>query len=205
MAREGSRLQSAFCALAPSPLQPWRKQRIYRLARALEPHILLTEGVAHTLFDDYRNHRHSSRGEEEIGWVLLGLRQDGKAIALAALPAGTQREAGVAHVRFNSDAQELASRILRQKDKRLGMLGVVHTHPGSLRHPSAGDFQGDRIWVSRLRGGIGIFGIGTADARAAESQTTPNDHRQFRGELCFSWYALGARATRNTACLCRWK
>lgn len=153
--------------------------------------IVLTEGMADTLFGDYQRHCQSPRGEEEIGWVLLGLRQAEKAFVLAALPAGTQREAGVAHVRFNSDAQELASRILRQKDKRLGILGVVHTHPGSLRHPSEGDFQGDRRWVRQLRGGVGIFGIGTADARATESQNAPPEHRQYRGDLCFSWFALG--------------
>jgi proteasome lid subunit RPN8/RPN11 len=153
--------------------------------------VILSDGVARTLFDDYQNHRRSSRREEEIGWVLLGIRQEDKAFALAALPAGVQREAGVAHVRFNSDAQALASRILRQNDKRLTVIGVVHTHPGSLRHPSEGDLQGDRLWVGQLRG-EGVFGIGTADAREEEASAPPLEkHRQSLGELCFSWYALG--------------
>ena len=52
-------------------------------------------------------------------------------------PAGRDgREAGEAHVRFNSAAQAFASRIVRQGHKQLTLLGVVHTHPGSLRHPS---------------------------------------------------------------------
>src|SRR5580765_192548 len=100
--------------------------------------IVLAEGVARTLFDDYAEHRNSERGDEEIGWILLGLRQEGVAFALASLPAGTQRDAGWAHIRFNSDAQALASRIIRQQDKRLQIIGVVHTHPGSLRAPSDG-------------------------------------------------------------------
>src|SRR5437660_9887016 len=98
--------------------------------------IILADGVIRTLFDDYQEHRDSPRGDEEIGWILLGLRTDDEAIALAALPAGTQRDAGAAHIRFNSDAQELASRIVRQQDKRLRVIGVVHTHPGNLRWPS---------------------------------------------------------------------
>jgi hypothetical protein len=153
--------------------------------------IVLTDGVARTLFNDYTEHRRSHRGDEEIGWILLGLRHEGEAIALAALPAGAQRDAGRAHIRFDSAAQELASRILRQKDKRLQMVGVVHTHPGSLRRPSDGDLQGDSLWVGQLRGGEGIFGIGTADVRSDEQQGAAGDHVQIRAEMCFSWYALG--------------
>jgi proteasome lid subunit RPN8/RPN11 len=151
--------------------------------------IILCDGVARTLFESFQTHRQSARGEEEIGWVLLGVRQDDHAIALAALPAGTQREAGVAHILFNRDAQELASRILRQNEKRLTIIGVVHTHPGNLRHPSEGDFQGDRLWVGQLRSGEGVFGIGTADVGAAEPAVS--DYQQYYQDLCFSWYALG--------------
>ena len=123
-----------------------------------------------------------------IGWILLGLRQEGEAIALAALPAGTQRDAGAAHIRFNSDAQALASRILRQKDKRLQIVGVVHTHPGKMRWPSEGDFDGDSRWVRQLRGWDGVFAIGTADGRPDEP--TDSNTQNF-SVLCFSWYALG--------------
>ena len=149
--------------------------------------VILSDGVARTLFEDYAEHRRTPRGDEEIGWVLLGWRHPGEAIALAALPAGTQRDAGVAHVRFDSDAQALASRIVRQKDKRLQILGVVHTHPGNMRHPSHADLEGDRAWVGQLRDGVGIFGIGTADARSADA----NGDTHVLGDLCFSWYALG--------------
>jgi hypothetical protein len=169
----------------------WRGKNAIERPPAAPPRrlerIVLADGLAHTLFDDFMGHRQSPRGDEEIGWILLGLRQDGVAIALAALPAGTQRDAGHAHIQFNSDAQELATRILRQKDKRLQIIGVVHTHPGSLRIPSDGDFQGDSQWVGQLRGD-GAFGIGTADVRPGE---TPCDHRQILGNLGFSWYALG--------------
>jgi proteasome lid subunit RPN8/RPN11 len=163
--------------------------RTYRPLRR----VVLAEEVSRTLFRDFAEHRRSPRGEEEVGWVLLGLREESDVVVLATLPAGADRQAGVAHVRFNSGAQSLASRIVRQRDRRLVMVGVVHTHPGSLRHPSDGDFQGDSLWVGQLRGGEGVFGIGTADVEPANGQTFARpEHVQVDGELCFSWYALGA-------------
>jgi proteasome lid subunit RPN8/RPN11 len=180
-----------------------RPSRFPALKRDLSPpavpygplrRILLTDGVAHTLFEEYAAHRSEARGEEETGWVLLGLREPEEAVVLATLPAGAEADASVAHVRFNSDAQALAYRIVRQRERRLTIVGVVHTHPGSLRHPSDGDYQGDSKWVARLRGGEGIFGIGTADG--ADSSPAlfahqPRPHVQCLGDLRFSWYGLG--------------
>src|SRR5262249_34378516 len=91
---------------------------------------LLTDGVGRTLFEEYAAHRAGPRGDEETGWVLLGLRQAREAVVLATLPAGGERSAGVAHVEFNSSGQVLGSRIVRQMDRRLTIVGVVHTHPG---------------------------------------------------------------------------
>src|SRR5262249_16996294 len=125
--------------------------------------VRLTDGVGRTLFEQYRSHRRAARGEHETGWLILGLRDQREAVALATLPAGASCDAGVAHVRFNSVAQAVRGRIVRQDDRRLTVLGVVHTHPGSLRHPSDGDLRGDRDWVGLLRGGEGVFGIGTSD------------------------------------------
>lgn len=153
-------------------------------------HVVLTDGVCRTLFEEYLEHREGERGEEETGWLLMGYRRANEAIALATLPAGAERQAGVAHVRFNSEAQALASRILRQTDKDLGIVGVVHTHPGSLRHPSRGDYEGDRVWVRHLRGREGVFGIGTADGDDAPFATQPKQHSQCYLGLRFSWYAL---------------
>ena len=157
--------------------------------------VLVTDGVGRTLFEEYARHRSEVRGDEETGWVLLGLREEREVVALATLPAGTERDASVAHVRFNSDAQSLGSRIVRQQDRRLTIVGVVHTHPGSLRHPSEGDLRGDREWVGKLRGEEGVFGIGTSDGFAPGPtdyafQPRPNVH--CLGGLRFSWYALGA-------------
>lgn len=164
--------------------------------RGLQPlqRLLLTDGVSRTLFEEYAEHRASNRGEEETGWVLLGYREVNEAVALATLPAGTQRQAGVAHVRFNSMAQVVGSRIVRQQDRRLTILGVVHTHPGSLRHPSDGDFRGDSRWVGNLRGKEGIFGIGTVSEAAHQKNGVlgahPKPHVQTLGPLTFCWYAL---------------
>jgi hypothetical protein len=63
-----------------------------------------------------------------------------------------------------------------------------------LRHPSDGDYRGDIDWVPNLRGGEGIFGIGTADASKhppGDVAWQPSDSVQCLGELCLSWYALG--------------
>jgi proteasome lid subunit RPN8/RPN11 len=156
--------------------------------------VLLTDGVGRTLFEEYAGHRRE-RGEDETGWVLLGLRDAKEAVVLATLPAGALADSGATHVRFNSEAQALASRVVRQADRRLSIVGVVHTHPGSLRHPSDGDFRGDREWVANLRGREGVFGIGTADGPGTPGamfahQLRPNV--QCWGDLRFSWYALAA-------------
>jgi proteasome lid subunit RPN8/RPN11 len=155
--------------------------------------VVLTDEVCRTIFEEFADHRRGERGDEETGWVLLGLRELNEAVVLATLPAGAERNAGVAHVRFNASAQALASRVVRQRERRLNMIGVVHTHPGSLRHPSDGDFHGDSAWVSRLRGRDGVFGIGTADGTptgGTQIAQQPKSHVQCLGELCLSWYTL---------------
>jgi proteasome lid subunit RPN8/RPN11 len=160
--------------------------------------VVLTDGVGRTLFEEYAGHRRRDHGETETGWILMGLREQNSAVVLATLPAGALADAGVAHVRFNSEAQALASRIVRQDDRRLTILGVVHTHPGSLRHPSDGDYTGDREWVVRLRGREGVFAIGTADAPANVTEPfalQPRPNVQSWEGLQFSWYALGEKDT----------
>jgi proteasome lid subunit RPN8/RPN11 len=155
--------------------------------------VLLTDEVARTLFEEYAAHRAAERGDEETGWVLLGRREAAEAIVLATLPAGSRSDAGVAHIRFNSTGQALASRIVRQRDKSLAIVGVVHTHPGSLRHPSDGDLRGDREWVRKLRSSEGVFGIGTADGAPTHGSMfayQPRPHVQCLGDLRFTWYTL---------------
>jgi len=156
--------------------------------------VVLTDEVSRTLFAEYAAHRKSDRGREEIGWVLLGVREADRAVVLATLPAGAERDAGEAHVRFNSEAQALASRIVRQSDRRLTLLGIVHTHPGRMRWPSSGDYEGDRRWVSNLRGGEGVFGIGTFESPNRTEPTTvgghPREHILTFEDLRFDWYTL---------------
>lgn len=156
--------------------------------------VVLTEGVTRSLFGQFADHRLSLRGDEEHGWALLGLRSGNSAVAMATLPAGGMRDASMAHVDFHHAAQVVASRVVRQRDKRLTLLGVVHTHPGSLRHPSDGDLRGDLPWVGRLRGGEGTFAIGTADVPVTlpDGQAyQPRPNVLCQGDLRFSWYALG--------------
>jgi len=159
----------------------------------LEPlrRIVLADEVSRTLFAEFAQHRQGDRGKEEIGWDLLGLRRGSEAVVLATLPAGTKRDAGSCHVLFDAETQGFASRVVRQGHRQLTMLGVVHTHPGSMRHPSSGDYRGDVQWVANLRGQEGIFGIGTADGSPDGVSRQPEVHRQCLGELGFSWYALG--------------
>jgi len=156
--------------------------------------VQLTDEVSRTLFGEYAAHRASERGNEEIGWDLLGTRQDDTATVLATLPAGEARDAGTEHVQFNHAAQEFAWWILRQQTRRLRMLGVVHTHPGTLRHPSSGDYRGDIQWVANLKGQEGVFGIGTADADTgveAGVSWQPAPNVQCLGNLRLTWYVLG--------------
>jgi hypothetical protein len=170
-------------ASAPSPL----------LAFPPVDQVVLTDGVGRTLFDGFADHLRGDRHDQETGWLLLGLRQQHQAIVQAALPAGHQRQASRTHVRFNTTAQALGSRILRQLDRRLTILGVAHTHPGSLRRPSKGDLRGDRAWVRQLRGGEGVFAIGTADGPVDSTESAaarPRPNAQCQGGLRFSWYAL---------------
>jgi len=158
--------------------------------------VVLADDVSRTLFAEFAAHKVSDRGGEETGWALLGLRRADEAVVLGTLPAGAGREADEAHVKFNSAAQAFASRVVRQGHRQLTLLGVVHTHPGSLRHPSSGDFRGDVRWVANLRGEEGVFGIGTADAAPnpdAGISWQPAPNVQCLGELCLSWYALGAK------------
>ena len=168
----------------PAPAPPVSYRRLRR--------VVLTDTVGRALFGEYAAHRATDRGQEETGWVLLGRREEEQAVVLATLPAGTERDAGEAHVRFNADAQALASRIVRQQDRRLTMLGVVHTHPGRLRHPSRGDYDGDRRWVPALRGGDGVFGIGTVTGLTAEGDGHPAPNVQTWDGLRFDWYTLAA-------------
>ncbi len=92
-----NRMLGAEPAPAPELLPTAATKTFGRLER-----VRLTDEVCRTIFDDFGKHRRGKRGEEEIGWVLLGVREATSALVLATLPAGANREAGVAHVRFNS-------------------------------------------------------------------------------------------------------
>ena len=70
---------------APQPIAPIRPLK----------RLLLTDGVSHTLFEEFAAHRQSTRGEEETGWVLLGIRDgDAASFVVATLPAGVSQPRG---------------------------------------------------------------------------------------------------------------
>jgi proteasome lid subunit RPN8/RPN11 len=202
LARRGGRwLKELSGVFQRGPVPETPPHPVSRPSRSYLPlrRVLLTDGVSRTLFEEYASHRESPRGNEETGWILLGLRDEDEFVAVATLPAGTERDAGVAHVRFNDEAQTIGCRFVRQYDRRLVTLGVVHTHPGSLRHPSDADYRGDVQWIGLLRGKEGVFGIGTADAPAPSSGLVgrhPRPNVQCWGGLQLSWYAL-AEGDRN--------
>jgi proteasome lid subunit RPN8/RPN11 len=155
--------------------------------------VVLTDGVNRTLFEKYAAHRREERGDKETGWMLFGHRKEDEALVLATLPAGAHSDAGVAHVLFDSAAQAAAFPMIHQRDRRLTALGVVHTHPGSLRHPSEGDYKGDIEWVKHCRGQEAVFGIGTVGDGNREPVTyahQPRPNVQTLDELMLSWYAL---------------
>jgi proteasome lid subunit RPN8/RPN11 len=158
--------------------------------------VVLTDEVNRTLFGEYAAHRATDRGSEETGWLLLGRRRADEVVVMATLPAPTNRDAGEAHVWVSGPVHLVAQRAVRQQDRSLTVVGVVHTHPGSLRHPSRVDYKGDREWVRQLRGGEGLFGIGTADAELEADSTpvgcSPRRNMQCLGGLRFTWYTLAA-------------
>ncbi len=149
--------------------------------------VTVAEGVLRSLESGYHEHLEGPRRNEEMAWLLLGYANDDSLQIEAAVPAGESRDASAVHVRFDTSVQALATCILRSDDPRLVPLGVFHTHPGSLDHPSGGDFQGDSEWVRRIPGRRGVFGIGTCDG----GPTLPGNHQTRVGNLCFSWYHLG--------------
>ena len=69
------------------------------------------------------------------------------------------------------------------------MLGVVHTHPGSLRHPSDGDYRGDSQWV----------GAACAAARASSASAPPTPSPARR--RCVAWQPQPHRAVPGRAVL----
>src|SRR5687767_11054523 len=48
--------------------------------------VLLNEGVSRTLLEEYARHRRSERGDEETGWLLVGLRRGDEVVVQATLP-----------------------------------------------------------------------------------------------------------------------
>ena len=170
-------------------------------------YMLISSGVGQTLVQGYRNHLHQERGDEETGWLLMGYREKKHAVVVAAVPSGEFREASSTHVKFNSQAQVVAGRLLRQLHDKLEVLGLFHTHPGRLRHPSSGDYQGDIQWVKKLPGKQGVFGIGTVDHESpirGEFATKIAINTFSMTGMRFDWFSLASGDSNYVKVPIRW-
>jgi proteasome lid subunit RPN8/RPN11 len=169
--------------------------------------MLISSGVGQTLVQGYRNHLNQERGDEETGWLLMGYREKKHAVVVAAVPSGEFREASSTHVKFNSQAQVVAGRLLRQLHDKLEVLGLFHTHPGRLRHPSSGDYQGDIQWVKKLPGKQGVFGIGTVDHESpirGEFATKIAINTFSMTGMRFDWFSLASGDSNYVKVPIRW-
>lgn len=170
-------------------------------------YMLITSGVGQTLVEGYRNHLNQERGDEETGWLLMGYREKKRAVVVAAVPSGEFREASSTHVKFNSQAQVVAGRLLHQLHDKLEVLGLFHTHPGRLRHPSSGDYQGDIQWVKKLPGKQGVFGIGTVDNQSSISEDFASKiaiNTFSMTGMRFDWFSLGSGDSNYVKLPIRW-
>ncbi len=170
-------------------------------------YMLISSGVGQTLVQGYRNHLNQERGDEETGWLLMGYREKKHAVVVAAVPSGEFREASSTHVKFNSQAQVVAGRLLRQLHDKLEVLGLFHTHPGRLRHPSSGDYQGDIQWVKKLPGKQGVFGIGTVDHESpirGEFATKIAINTFSMTGMRFDWFSLASGDSNYVKVPIRW-
>lgn len=177
----------------------------HKAAPAITPGaVRIHQGVLNTMFEDFHRHKETDRGDEETGWMLLGRRESGEVIVEAALPPGEFRDAGTAHVNVNSTAISVAMRVLKKSHPRLDVVGMAHTHPGSLDRPSEGDYRGDIHWVRKLPGKQGVFAIGIwqfdepVNFLGEESNQGSGDVRQVAapvtgfqdGRSRFNWFSL---------------
>jgi len=195
----GASMDSASVAMAemPAAVEP-SPSDIGEASDKYSGTVKINSGVLRTMFEDFHAHRGTARGEEETGWLLIGRRESAGVVIEAALPPGEFRDAGVAHVNMNSTAQSVAMRILKKAHPDLDVLGVAHTHPGRLNRPSHGDYQGDSLWVPKLRKREGIFAIGVWDfdktlnsgCDAAKYQLEEDDGADVRG-VCSSSHSSG--------------
>lgn len=115
----------------------------------------------------------------EAGWLLLGIRQECLQATAALRGEGQGRS-----VTFGALWDSVME--MRAEDKRIEVLGLVHTHPGSNHFPSDADFDADRQWLKRLRGRAGVFGIGTSLADAGSIKEAVS----VRGEQAITWWSL---------------
>src|SRR5688572_26730966 len=70
-----SQLRTALAGPRSLPIPPLAETTPPLAAAEPLRRFRLTDGVSRTLFEEYSRHRRGDTGEEETGWVLLGLRE----------------------------------------------------------------------------------------------------------------------------------
>ena len=125
--------------------------------------LTLTDEVSRTLFEEYAVHRRSNRGDEETGWTLLGIRDGDEAIILATLA----RRGALQRRRRSRSIQQLGPGAGQSNPSPEGSpTDDARRRPHAPGQPETSKrrrLPGRPPWVSVLRGGEGVFGIGTVD------------------------------------------
>jgi len=132
--------------------------------------LTIADSCLQTLSADLAKHLASDRAAEETGWLLLGIRDQTSVHVTDLVPAGENRIGTPNSIQFDAASQVAATKAIRDRDSRVEVLGVAHTHPSGRHRPSSGDLEGDKQWVQNLRSD-GLFGI-VSDG-------------------CVRWYSLG--------------
>jgi hypothetical protein len=128
--------------------------------------VRVTAGVVDRLLADVADHLRGPHAHDETGWVPIGRVAAGVVSVEGLLSAGRRPFASPAA--FEPDhAHVLAALVLLQAREPADVVGLIHTHPGSMDWNSAVDQVADEGHVLALPGGIGVYPIVVRERRAS--------------------------------------
>ncbi len=115
---------------------------------------------------------------DEGAGLLLGDDKSGQRRVLAIIPLENSRESGARHNRYLITPQDMLRG--EQEAVRLGLdvVGIFHSHPDSLNHPSEFDREWALPWFSYL-----ITTVSSGQAQDSRSWRLQDDRSQFKEEL----------------------